>query len=119
MSLFPCRKKKRGPVPNKVILYALLQLEKKMTQSFDNLKSVVASAVTTIEEAIAKIGVMGDDPVAIQAEADKLAAAVDALKSALANPPAPPVVISAGERAARAAQSARDNPHTPANMPKK
>jgi len=59
----------------------------KMSQEFDNLKVAVANAVDAITEAIDRI-VNSDNPDAIQAEADKLSGAVDALNAAL-NPVVP------------------------------
>lgn len=59
-----------------------------MSQEFDNLKSAVANAVTVITEAIDRIA-SSDNPAEMQAEADKLSAAVVGLSEALH--PTPPV----------------------------
>ena len=79
---FPCRKQHRGRSSDEAILRALREMEDRMSQEFDNLKTVIADAVTEIEAAIAKIG-SADAPAAIQAEADKLAASVASLKAAV------------------------------------
>lgn len=61
---------------------AQIRMEERMTQEFDNMKAAVAEAVSTMLAAIDRIR-NTDNPVEIQAEADKLNAAVADLKSAL------------------------------------
>ena len=71
------------------ILNKLERLERSMSQEFDNLKVAVENARVAIIAAVEKMG-QADSPAEIQAEAEKLQAAVDSLVAATnPTPPTP------------------------------
>lgn len=70
------------------VLMAQIRMTKLMSQEFQNLKNEVTRAVAAILAAVERIS-NADSPAEIQAEADKLSAAVTSLEEVL-NPPTEP-----------------------------